>query len=245
MSRHAVPRARLRRSRLIVIASVAVWAATSALVTIGSPGQASADIRPVVGATTVTGSGEFSNLRVSVSSTTSLVNQTIKVSWAGAAPSVITGGGTFLTNYLQIMQCWAEPGRTPEREQCQFGGFVDVPQGAGNVASRQVTQFAVDPAETEYVKAPGSNDLAFVDFRGVDGLVTTGKRSQFFDGATTNEIPVGRTRPDGTGEQFFEVQTGLEAPGLGCGQVINGRRVPLSRTAPRSRGPSTPLARPR
>ena len=49
------------------------------------------------------------------------------------------------------------------------------------------------------------------------------QRSQFFDGASTNEIPVGRTAADGTGQVFFEMQTGLEAPGLGCGQNIDGR----------------------
>lgn len=196
------------------------------LVVSGPSTTASAGVTPLAVAKsslTVPGTGPFSSLAVTVDKTTGLVNQTIKVSWTGGDRSVITPGGTFLTNYLQIMQCWAEPGQQPDREQCQYGAFVDVPQGAANIASRQLTQFTVDPAETEYVQTPGSTDLVYVDFKGVDGTVSTGRRSQFFDAATTNEVPIGRTRPDGTGGQFVEVQTGLDAPGLGCGQVINGR----------------------
>ena len=33
---------------------------------------------------------------------------------------------------------------------------------------------------------------------------------------------VARTASSGAGSQFFEMQTGLEAPGLGCGQNIVG-----------------------
>ncbi|MFN8028508.1 MAG: hypothetical protein U0W40_19755 [Acidimicrobiia bacterium] len=132
-------------------------------------------------------------------------------------------GGTVLGNFMQLMQCWAEPGRQPTREQCQFGGFTAVPNGAGNVASRQITQYFADPKETVYVNPPGDLRLRFVDFTGVDGTVDKDGQSQFFDASTTNEIPVARTAADGTGSQFFEMQTGLEAPGLGCGQTIAGR----------------------
>lgn len=37
---------------------------------------------------------------------------------------------------------------------------------------------------------------------------------------TTNEVDFARTYADGDGTQLFQVDTGLEAPGLGCGQQI-------------------------
>ena len=37
---------------------------------------------------------------------------------------------------------------------------------------------------------------------------------------TTNEVDFAQTYADGTGQQLFQVDTGLEAPGLGCGQDI-------------------------
>jgi hypothetical protein len=45
--------------------------------------------------------------------------------------------------------------------------------------------------------------------------------SQFFDRQTTNEIPLAQTNTDGTGQQFFEVQTSREAAGLGCGDPVS------------------------
>jgi hypothetical protein len=40
----------------------------------------------------------------------------------------------------------------------------------------------------------------------------------FFNIITTNEIAGSGTRENGTGSELFQVQTGLDAPGLGCGQ---------------------------
>lgn len=45
----------------------------------------------------------------------------------------------------------------------------------------------------------------------------------FFDFTTTNEDPWGRTYGNGTGASLFEVDTGYEAPGLGCGQRVEHR----------------------
>jgi hypothetical protein len=41
--------------------------------------------------------------------------------------------------------------------------------------------------------------------------------SQWFDSTNSNELPLGTTGADGTGEAQFETLTGTEAPGLGCG----------------------------
>jgi hypothetical protein len=42
----------------------------------------------------------------------------------------------------------------------------------------------------------------------------------YFDHNDTNEVDVARTFPDGTGEATFQVDTGEESPGLGCGQSV-------------------------
>ena len=42
----------------------------------------------------------------------------------------------------------------------------------------------------------------------------------YFSYATTNEVDFARTFSNGTGQQLFQVETGLEAPGLGCGQQL-------------------------
>ena len=42
----------------------------------------------------------------------------------------------------------------------------------------------------------------------------------YFSFDTTNEVDFARTYSGGTGQQLFQVDTGLEAPGLGCGQDI-------------------------
>ena len=42
----------------------------------------------------------------------------------------------------------------------------------------------------------------------------------YFNAITTNEISGGRTGPNGTGAELFEVNTGLESTGLGCGQAV-------------------------
>jgi hypothetical protein len=40
---------------------------------------------------------------------------------------------------------------------------------------------------------------------------------QWFDSTNSDELPIGTTAADGTGEAHFETLTGTEAPGLGCG----------------------------
>jgi hypothetical protein len=53
----------------------------------------------------------------------------------------------------------------------------------------------------------------------------------YFRYGTSNEVDFARTYADGTGTQLFQVQTGLLAPGLGCGQALQplpggGTKVP-------------------
>ncbi|MER6799772.1 hypothetical protein, partial [Amycolatopsis mediterranei] len=171
-------------------------------------------------AVTVSGTGSFSGLKVTVGQTTDLINQTVHLSWTGGAP---TGpSGNFATNYLQLMQCWGDDPAGPAREQCQYGGLAA--QGspvAGAWARRRQVSYGstlVDPLET---LKPEAGQQAVVPFRSVTGVTTT-STGDFFTAGTTNELPLAKTRLDGGGEVDFEVQTALESYGLGCGTVVNG-----------------------
>ncbi len=169
-------------------------------------------------ALTKSGAGEFADLRVSVSQTRELVNQIVRVSWEGGEPTN-PEFGNLNTNYLQIMQCWGgTPDEGPPREQCQYGSLKSS-TGGQNTNSRQMTTAGViDPLEEDY-EENAFGTLAYIPFDSWTGKRTTGPKSEFFDRNTSNESNHNRTRADGTGEDFFEIQTGVEAPGLGCGQV--------------------------
>ena len=209
--------ARRQRSRLRkTVAVLGAGLLVSALVALAPPSTAvtakSADL-------TVSGTGAFSTLKVSVSQTTNLINQVVEVSWSGGVPTEPTIG-SFDKNYLQIMQCWGDDPAGPSREQCQFGGLVGDSRGGNFAASRQVSYGGlVDPKET-YKQLPGSLDNVNVPFASVSGKSTSATLNEFYDASSTNEIPFARTRVDGTGREFFEVETAREAPGLGCGTPV-------------------------
>ncbi len=167
------------------------------------------------GSVTKSGSGRFSNLKVTVSQVDHLRNQVVRVSWSGGQQSA-TSGRNFFNNYLQIMQCWGDEA-TPQREKCQYGGVFDDQRGGQATSNREIVNNGQldDPAETKYT-APFPA-TAVVPFQSVTGKSTTDRRNEFYDSQSTNEIDYGRTSADGTGEEFFELQTGREASGLGCG----------------------------
>jgi hypothetical protein len=205
-----------RRTTLIAaLVTVAFIAATP------TAGHTASRPETVTGtATTVSGTGEFAGLKITVSQTTGLINQAVTVSWTGGTPT--RSAADFSTDYLQIMQCWGDDKTGPRREQCQFGGRWGTPsadtRGGTWAASRQVSYgpTIVDPEET-YLP-PGGGADAYVPFQSVTGKTDGGGNdNEFFDANTTNEVEFARTRLDGTGEAIFEVQTVAEAPGLGCG----------------------------
>jgi hypothetical protein len=84
---------------------------------------------------TVSGRGEFDDLRVTVNQTEDLVNQAISVTWTGGTPTR-TGATPFDGHYLQLMQCWGDDDGThpdnpgPPPEQC-VQGATDAVYGAG------------------------------------------------------------------------------------------------------------------
>ncbi|WP_433371976.1 hypothetical protein ACQPZX_48555 [Actinoplanes sp. CA-142083] len=182
-------------------------------------------------AVTVSGTGEFKDLKVTVSQTRNLINQVITVSWTGGTPTVDTG---VFTDYLQIMQCWGDLATGPDRTQCQYGALFTDNRGGQWTGSRQINYGSnfgsvkqpdgsvkdwVDPNEP--IKPHTDGTPTYVPFSSVTGVTNdAGGGGEFFDNTTTNEIPYGRTLANGTGEEFFEVQTGAEAPGLGCGEEM-------------------------
>ncbi|GIF96729.1 hypothetical protein [Catellatospora citrea] len=170
-------------------------------------------------AVTVQGTGEFADLSVTVAQTEGLVNQTVRVTWSGG-PATTPGQSSFDTRYLQIMQCWGDE-ETPQREKCQFGALFTDTRGGDFANSRKVDYGStlVDPRETY-------RPDTYVPFRSVTGKdvkkdeQTGDFKNEFYDSNTTNELPYARIRNDGTGEAYFEVQTIIEAPGLGCGEIV-------------------------
>lgn len=205
---------RLLRASALALATAVTAGALAAM----TPAASAAEPDGGAGTTTTVAGGPFAGLEVTVSQTRNLINQVVTVSWKNATPTV-PEVGRFGIHYLSLMQCWGDEAAGPQREQCQYGGQFGVDQRGGSfVSSRQVSYGSqlVDPKEN-YQTQPGSNQQAYVPFESVTGKVGTGGVSEFFDQNTTNEVPFGRTRTNGTGTERFEIQTSREAPGLGCG----------------------------
>lgn len=105
-----------------------------------------------------------------------------------------------------------------------------------DLATRDPSQASLDP--TGFVVSP---------FRAVDGTLVPSTVdynyalqipykahdiNPYFSFNTTNEVDFSRTYSDGSGQELFQVDTGLEAPGLGCGQKVQ-KRPDGSLVAPR------------
>jgi hypothetical protein len=215
-----------RLGRAVRLGGALVLTALACAVAPAATRTTAAQAAPADSGTTVTGTGRFADLTVTVSQTTALIDQVVEVSWTGGRPTA-PAFGSFAQNYLQIMQCWGDDAvHGPDRTQCQYGGLAASgdSRGGAQVTSRQVNYGAnlVDPAET-LKQPPGSNLPVDVPFRSVTGRTDPGGPiNEFYDQSSTNEIPFGRTRADGTGQEFMEVQTAREAPGLGCGEALKG-----------------------
>jgi hypothetical protein len=206
----------------VLLAMMSAAALVGGLLSSPPVSAATTDPAPPGSAVTVSGTGDFANLNVTVSQTTNLINQTVKVSWTGGAPTV--DQTSFALNYLQIMQCWGDDPAGPDRTQCQFGASNAVVDG--RETRRQLSGNPADPKET-LTLPPGSFGAVYLPFWAVGRPQPTGpavdERNDFFDSQVTNEIPFARTHGDGKGEEFFEVETSRQAAGLGCGEpVITG-----------------------
>ncbi|MFD6887552.1 hypothetical protein [Streptomyces sp. NPDC059957] len=172
---------------------------------------------------TVSGAGDFADLKVTVGQTRNLVGQVVKISWTGGKPTV--SDTAYSANYLQIMQCWGDEPTGPATDQCQFGGSSAL--GTGNQAgaytnTRQLNYGAnLQDAENEPLPPPTPSGISYAPFRTVGGdPVSPGNWNEFYDVNSTNEVPYARTNARGAGEVWFETQTAVEAPGLGCGSAV-------------------------
>jgi len=170
---------------------------------------------------------DFSGLSISVSQTTGLLDQAIRVSVEGfAGTTTVRREGVNYTNaqnYLQAMQCWGDPESPGFRETCQWGGRGFT--GFGEIVPPDNT-YRVGPADW----TPGAETGHDIPFRTVDGDPITGRPvlvnnkaeyplQQYFSGATSNEITSARVGSDGTGFFDFEAQSSVTAPQLGCGRA--------------------------
>lgn len=197
---------------------------------------------------TVAGRGKFADVKVTVNQTKNLLNQAVSVTWTGADPTRI-GPGRFGANYMQLMQCWGDddgsvasnPGPPPS--QCVFGASNSAFGGVSGGLFPQGSYTTERIISVEGWKSFNKNDGVYEPetrwvwqpFKGVSGATTgshydpnynpaeessTYWRNPFFNIITTNEIAAGRTGPNGTGAELFEVNTGVESSGLGCGQRV-------------------------
>ena len=205
-------------------------------------------------AVTVSGRGQFSNLKVTVNQTANLTNQAVSVSWTGGSPTFsdpATGAfdSTFNGDYLQVFQCWGDPqasdpagaGAGPLPSQCEFGGESSNPFSAypikdtGFEYSRVLSQNGWD-SYPQLEQTPGlyldkTDNYVIEPFTAVNGSVVDQQAdygyninpfaplpfwlNPYFSFATSNEVDFARTYSNGTGQQLFQVDTGLEAPGIG------------------------------
>lgn len=204
---------------------------------------------------TVDGHGPFDGMTFTVNQTENLTNQAVSVSWTGGTPTE-QGFVEFESDYVQIMQCWGEDDGTdpehpgPPPEQCVYGAADAVYGGRlngfgfGNYTLTRVMATegwpSFDPTAGAYEASTG---IVWRPFKAVDGTVVNSfvdpafdpsvEGGQFwlnpyFNVVTTNEIPGARTLGNGEGTALIEVATGVESPGLGCGQRVAVDGGPLA-----------------
>jgi len=199
----------------------------------------------IKGSSALGSSSPFAGLSISVNQTNHLSNQALSVTWSGGTPtnSDLLPTGLFDDNYLQIFECWGpddhsnplNPGPAPTG--CEFGAnqlnnsLIGRSDGGSGPIARQIA--SNDPSTYAFTDPGGAG--TYIPFQPPDGSaavnVQVGQsdnpsepgvvwKNQYFDYTTTNEVDYGRTYKDGTGSVLFTVDTGLEAPGLGCGQQV-------------------------
>lgn len=202
----------------------------------------------ITGASALGADSAFAGLTITVNQTAQLSNQTISVSWTGGTPTDSNQGTNgafngFNDNYLQIFQCWGpdtgdnpnDPGPAPTG--CEFGANMNNPSeiGLSHANSGPISRALVPGDSSKYAYVDPNGAGTFIPFQPVDGTaaidVPTNTSSTdssgeptwdnpYFDFTTSNEVDYARTYADGTGSALFTVDTGLEAPGLGCGQSV-------------------------
>ena len=233
-----VARAGFAGLAVLALAGLAVWApgaspvdaATSPALTVKWTGDDSpASQYQPTRSSTGNHFNEFKNITVSVSQTTDLLDQAIRVNFAGFASgtrSYFREGveATNAMNYVQAMQCWGDPADINFRQTCEWGGRAFTQgNGLGNTVISD-NAMRVGPLDND-PSNPSDHDIPF---KTVDGQIISGKPHlvnnvsqydilQFFGPATTNEVTSARVGADGSGFFDFEAQSATTSPQLGCG----------------------------
>jgi hypothetical protein len=161
-------------------------------------------------------------LKVTVSQTQGLVNQAVTVTATGA----IGGNRNDNGNYVAIFQCWGAEGESqPDPAHCQSGaGGADTSPGSDLRARSSRSpgnDTLLDGGNWAQYKssAPGNTADGYVPFTAIDGTSTSGDptRNTYYSAATTNEWDHATFDANGRVQRQFEMQTGAESSGLGCG----------------------------
>jgi hypothetical protein len=195
----------------------------------------------------MSGRDQFSGLTITVNQTEDLANQAVSITWEGAAPT-IEGPGRFAQNFMQIFQCWGDDDQSvptnpgPPPEQCVAGAISGTYEGTnspslpnGNTTTRIISVKGYENFDEAVGYFDPRTNVSWRPFRSVDGNVINAHtdptfnpnlvggnfwQNPYFDPITTNEVNSGLTRPNGKGQEIFEVVTGVESTGLGCGQRV-------------------------
>ncbi len=199
-------------------------------------------------ALSVPGRGRFGGAQVTVNQTANLTDQVVSITWSGADPT--PNPQSLFESYFQIMQCWGDDdGSVPENpgpppEQCVQGATTAAPDASltglprGRIATTRLISLTSWPNYDPDV-GHRSGELVWRPFRPVSDLegekevsvpenpeyspYVAGSQywlNSFFNRITTNEIGGAVTRADGTGAELFQVLTGRQSSGLGCGQQV-------------------------
>jgi hypothetical protein len=229
----------------VLLGAVSMGLPTSADDSLAGDAGTKTALPPTESAVTVQGRGQYAGLQITVNQTRQLTNQAVSVTWTGGQPTR-EGPGRFAANFLQIFQCWGDddgsiPGSPgPPPEQCAFGaagGVYDGVPTAAYPAGFGISRIMSRVGWENFDATPGTFDprtnQTWRPFRGVDGteigvhtdpnfrpFVVGGNYwlNPFFNIVTTNEIAAAATGQNGEGAELFEVATGLQNTGLGCGQ---------------------------
>jgi len=188
----------------------------------------------------------FPDLSVTVSQTTDLTGQGIRLTYTGGVRSTVPNQQTAGANFLQVMQCWgdlqdavgnlvldANGQAQPDRTTCQYGATKQ--PGQSRTSSKSSVADVAPQDEPYLVPAADIFHTAEVSipFRSVTGKVLERVRdgkviadidldtNEFFTRNTTNEVPWVGFGASGSGTATFEVQTNAQAPGLGCGNPVS------------------------
>ncbi len=197
-------------------------------------------------ALTLPGRGRFSEMKVTVNQTANLTNQAVSVSWTGAPPATSLTNNFVQMFQCWGDDDGTVPGNPgPPPEQCQFGGEPVVSSVLGKIPASTRPSYVYSRVLSQqswgtpyFDQSAGfydaSNSRVWKPFKAVDGKVVDAQlklvppacdgclniawQNSYFDFNTTNEKPWARTYANGKGSELFQLYTGLEAPGLGCGQ---------------------------